>query len=73
LFGPIAQVGEEIDKGLHDLQAMNRAVDELVLLDNTTEGRRPWVIAQFVDGQVTKLARSVPAWTDRVFGKEFGK
>src|SRR5262250_519089 len=33
LFGPIAQVSEEFEKGLHDLPAMKSAVDELFLFD----------------------------------------
>jgi len=74
LFGPIAQVSEEFEKGLHDLPAMKSAVDELFLFDNTAEGRSPRVIAQFVSGKIVKLARSarsIPGWAQRSFDKEF--
>lgn len=73
LFGPIAHVSEEFEKGLHDLPAMKSAVDELILFDNTAEGRSPRVIAQFVNGQILKLARSVPQWAQQAFGKGFGQ
>jgi len=71
LFGPIAQVSEEFEKGLHDLPAVKSAVDELILFDNTAEGRRPRVIAQFVNGKIVKVARSIPGWAQRTFGNEF--
>jgi predicted ABC-type ATPase len=71
LFGPITQVSEEFEKGLHDLPAMKRVVDELMLLDNTAEGRSPRVIAQFVNGKIVKVARSIPDWAQRSFDKEF--
>jgi predicted ABC-type ATPase len=58
LFGPIAEVGEEFEKGLHDLPTMKRAVDEPILLDNTVEGRSSRVIAQFVNGKIVR-------WRDR--------
>jgi predicted ABC-type ATPase len=73
LFGPIAQVSREFEEGMHDLPALKSAVGELILLDNTAEGRSPRVIAQFVNGRILKLARSVPQWAERVFAREFNK
>jgi predicted ABC-type ATPase len=73
LFGPIAQVGEEFEKGLQDLKAIKRAVDEFILFDNTAEGRNPRVVAQFANGEIVKVARSIPEWAQRAFGKEFTK
>jgi predicted ABC-type ATPase len=73
LFGPIAQVSEEFEKGLHDLPALNRAVDELILLDNTAEGRSPLVVGQFVNGKIVKVARTIPDWAQRAFDKEFAE
>jgi predicted ABC-type ATPase len=71
LFAPIAHIGEEFEKGLRDLPALKRIVDELILLDNTAEGRSPRVIAQFVNGKIVKVARSIPEWAHRCFEEEF--
>jgi hypothetical protein len=71
LFAPIANLDEEYQNGLRELKTLAKAADELVLLDNTAEGRAPRVIAQFVNGDIVKLARSMPEWAQRVFGKEF--
>lgn len=73
LFAPIATLQEEYENALRQLNALVKAADELVLLDNTAEGRSPQVVAQFVAGEVAKLARSLPTWADRVFGNEFGR
>jgi predicted ABC-type ATPase len=73
LFGPIAQLREEYENGLRELPAVKQAVDELILLDNTAEGRGPRVIAQFVKGKIVKLSRSIPEWAQRSFCKEFAK
>lgn len=73
LFGPIAQVREEFEKGLRDLPAIKRIADELILFDNTAEGRSPRAVAQFANGEIVKVARSIPAWAQRAFDKEFTK
>lgn len=73
LFGPVARLREEYEKGLRELPAIKQAVDELILLDNTEEGRSPRVVAQFVSGEIVKLSRSIPEWAQRSFDKEFAK
>lgn len=73
LFGPVAQLREEYEKGLRELPTVKQVVDELVLLDNTEEGRSPRVVAQFVSGDMVKLARSIPEWAQRSFDKEFAR
>jgi predicted ABC-type ATPase len=73
LFAPIATLHEEYEQGLHQLKSLAKEADELVLLDNTAEGRSPRVIAQFVEGQIVKLARFTPTWAKSVFAKELDK
>jgi hypothetical protein len=46
---------------------------ELILIDNTAEGRGHRVVAQFAKGEIAKLARSIPEWAQKPFGKEFTK
>jgi predicted ABC-type ATPase len=72
-FAALAAIPEEHEKGLRDLPAIRKAVDELILLDNTSEGRGHRVVAQFAKGEIVKLARSVPEWAQKPFGKEFTK
>lgn len=72
-FAALAAIPEEHEKGLRDLPAVRKAADELILIDNTTEGRGHRVVAQFVKAEIVKLARSVPEWAQKAFGKEFTK
>ena len=69
----MAEIREEHEKGLRELPDLKRAVDELILLDNTEEGRSPRVVAQFVNGEIAKVARSIPEWAQRSFSREFSK
>jgi predicted ABC-type ATPase len=73
LFAPIATLHQEYASGLRQLKALAKAADELVLLDNTAEGRGPRAIARITRGQIAKLARSRPEWAERVFESEFSR
>jgi predicted ABC-type ATPase len=72
-FAALATIPEDHEKGLRDLPAVRKATDELILLDNTAEGRGHRVVAQFAKGEIMKLARSIPEWAQKPFGKEFTK
>lgn len=72
-FAPLAAISDEYEKGLAELPAVRKAADELILLDNTAEGRGHRVVAQFEKGEILKLARSIPEWAQKAFGKEFTK
>lgn len=72
-FAALAVIPEEHEKGLRDLPAVRKATDELILIDNTAEGRGHRVVAQFARAEIVKLARSVPEWAQKAFGKEFAK
>jgi hypothetical protein len=52
---------------------VRKAADELILLDNTAEGKGHRVVAQFANGEIVKLAQSVPEWAQKPFGTEFTK
>jgi predicted ABC-type ATPase len=72
-FAALASIPEEHEMGLRDLPAVRKASDELILLDNTAEGRSHRVVAQFTKGEIMKLARTIPEWAQKPFGKEFTK
>ena len=72
-FAALAAIPDQHEKGLRELPAVRKTADELILLDNTVEGRGHRIVAQFVKGDIVKLARSVPEWAQRPFGREFAK
>jgi predicted ABC-type ATPase len=73
LFAPIATLDKEHEQGLRQLRPLVKVADEVILLDNTVEGRYPRAIGHFVDGRIVKLSRSAPEWAQRIFGEELSK
>ena len=72
-FAPLARIPDDYVQGLKQLSEAKKSADDLMLFDNTTHGRGHRLVAHFQGGEVMKLARSVPKWAQRVFGKEFEK
>ncbi len=48
-----------------------KLADDLMLFDNTAHGHGHRLVAHFHAGELMKLARSVPKWAQKVFGREF--
>ena len=72
-FAPLARIPDDYAQGLRQLSEAKKSADDLMLFDNTTHGRGHRLVAHFQGGEVMKLARSVPKWALKVFGKEFEK
>jgi predicted ABC-type ATPase len=72
-FAALARIPDDYVQGLKQLSDVKKLADDLMLFDNTTNGRGHRLIAHFQCGELMKLARSVPKWTQRVFEKEFEK
>jgi predicted ABC-type ATPase len=72
-FAALARIPDDYAQGLKQLWDAKKLADDLMLFDNTTNGRGHRLVAHFRGGELMKLARSVPKWAQRVFGKEFEK
>jgi predicted ABC-type ATPase len=72
-FAPLARVAELHTRGICQLSEARRLADDVLLFDNTPNGRGPRLIAHFREGKLDRLARSLPAWTRKAFGKELDK
>ena len=73
LFAPLARIPDDYAQGLKQLSEAKKSADDLMLFDNTTHGCGHRLVAHFQSGEVMKLARSIPKWAQKVFGKEFEK
>jgi len=56
---------------MKQLSEIKKIVDDLMLFDNTNNGRGVRLVAHFRMGELVKLARSVPKWAEKIFGREF--
>ncbi len=72
-FAPLSRVAELHANGIGQLPDIRKLADDLMLFDNTANGRGVRLVAHFQSGELVKLARAVPEWTRKVFGKEFDK
>jgi predicted ABC-type ATPase len=72
-FAALARIADDYADGLKHLPDARKLADDLMLFDNTAHGRGHRLVAHFHAGELMKLARSVPKWAQRVFGKEFEK
>jgi predicted ABC-type ATPase len=66
-FAALARVPDDYAKGIKKLAG------DLMLFDNTANGRGLRLVAHFQEGEIVKLARTVPKWAQKVLGKEFEK
>jgi predicted ABC-type ATPase len=69
----LARIPDDYADGIKHLREAKRLADDLMLFDNTTHGRGHRLVAHFHAGELMKLARAVPKWAQKVFGKEFEK
>jgi predicted ABC-type ATPase len=72
-FAPLGRVADDYAQGMKQLPELKKQADDLMLFDNTNNGRGVRLVAHFREGDLVKLARSVPKWAQKMFGKEFDK
>ena len=67
---PISSVIDSYRESPKNLLEVRKHTDDLIVYDNTGHRRGYRVVAQFVCGELTKTAQTIPDWAARVFGKE---
>ena len=72
-FAPISRIPQDYSHGLKQLPEVEKLADDLMLFDNTPHGRGIRLIAHFRDRELVKLARVIPKWAQKAFGKKFAK
>jgi len=72
-FAPISRMANDYVRGLSQLPKVKKLTDDLVLFDNTAHSRDVRLVAHFRCGKLVRLAREIPKWAQKVFGKEFTK
>jgi len=72
-FASLARISDDYAQCIKQLPEVKKMADDLMLFDNTSHGRGHRLVAHFHSGELMKLARSVPKWGQKLFGKEFEK
>jgi predicted ABC-type ATPase len=67
---PLATVPESYEESMKALPQARRHADDLLLYDNTPNGRGHRLVARFIAGELVKVTHSSPDWLKAVFGRE---
>jgi len=70
-FAPISRIAHEYAQGVRQLPKVKKVADDLMLFDNTAHARDVRLVAHFRAGNLVKLARQIPKWAQKTFGKKF--
>jgi len=67
---PVSSVIDSYRESPKNLPEVRKHTDDLILYDNTAHRRGYRVVAQFIGGEVSKVAQTIPDWVAKVFDKE---
>ena len=67
---PMSSVIDSYRESTKNLSEVPKHADELLVYDNTAHRRGFRVVAQFIGGELSKAAQTMPDWAAKVFGKE---
>jgi predicted ABC-type ATPase len=68
-FAPLARVASDFEQGLKRLSQISKQVDDLLLFDNTPNGRGVSLVAHFQNGRLAKTAPAIPNWARSCLAK----
>lgn len=66
----VSSVIDSYRESTKNLPEVRKHADEIILYDNTAHDRGYRVVAQFIRGELSKAAQTIPDWAAEVFGKE---
>jgi predicted ABC-type ATPase len=67
---PLAAVPDSYEESTKALPEARRHADDLLVYDNTPNGRGQRLVARFIAGELVKVTHSSPEWLKDVFGRE---
>jgi predicted ABC-type ATPase len=65
-----SSVIDSYEESPKNLPEVRKHTDDLILYDNTAHRRGYRVAVEFVGGELSKVAQTMPDWVSRLFGKE---
>ncbi|PYV65578.1 MAG: hypothetical protein DMG97_31930 [Acidobacteria bacterium] len=70
---PLSTVPESYEEAMKSLPEARRHADDLLVYDNTPNGKGHRLVARFIAGELVKTTNTAPAWLKNVFGHELGE
>ncbi len=67
---PLGTIPESYEEAMRSLPEARRHADELLVYDNTPNGKGHRLVARFIAGEVLETTQTPPDWLKAVFGRE---
>ena len=67
---PLGTIPESYKQAMKSLPEARRHADDLLVYDNTPNGRGHRLVARFIAGELAKTTHNAPEWLKDVFGRE---
>jgi predicted ABC-type ATPase len=67
---PLATIPESYEEAMKSLPEARKHADDLLIYDNTPNGRGHRLVARVIAGELVKISHTLPEWLKDVFGRE---
>lgn len=67
---PLETIPNSYEHAMKNLPNARRHADDLLVYDNTPNGREHRLVARFIAGELVKTTNTSPGWLKNVFGRE---
>jgi len=67
---PLSTIPESYQESMKSLPEARKHADDLLVYDNTPNGKGHRLVARFIVGELVKTTHSIPDWLKNVFGRE---
>lgn len=67
---PLGTIPESYKEAMKTLPEARRHADDLLVYDNTPNGKGHRLVARFIAGELVKTTHTPPEWLNNVFGRE---
>jgi predicted ABC-type ATPase len=67
---PLGAIPESYQEAMKSLPGARRHSDDLLVYDNTPNGKGHRLVARFIAGELVKTTHTSPSWLQDVFGRE---
>ena len=67
---PLETIPDSYNEAMKNLPNARRHADDLLVYDNTPNGKGHRLVARFIAGELVKTTHNSPEWLKKVFGRE---
>ena len=70
---PLNAIPESYDESIKSLPEGRKHADDVLVYDNTPDGKGHRLVARFIAGELVKATQTPPEWLKNIFEREFGR